>query len=302
MGALSIAACGDAGHENLFGYDGAGGHGSASANDAIEPTTDAGTPPDSGSEPSQKPCVPGHSTSCACAGGLVGVQKCLPSGEGYEACECPLPDGGDPSDAGPDAPEEDSGPNDAGPDAPNWGDGGVCAPAQCIPEGVMGINCDPDCGPVSSQCSTACGSTNRIWLTPGILWVRTPPVSEKLCTSCGKDPYTGQEPNLWAMGFRLKAEPYCLTITGPDGAVARSQGWGAPSDSSPSVCHAGLPIGPGCASYRQPSPLTGHVGDIMIGLREPSPGALFRIELRMDQSCPEAQCVGGCNGDGALYL
>jgi MYXO-CTERM domain-containing protein len=51
-------------------------------------STDASASSDSPA-PTGNVCVPGQQIACACVGGSLGAQACLPTGTGYAACECP---------------------------------------------------------------------------------------------------------------------------------------------------------------------------------------------------------------------
>jgi hypothetical protein len=65
LGVLGCAASPDA-SDSAFDGDGAGG----------------------GSTGSSGACTPGKQDACACPGGVMGVQACLPDGSGYDACDC----------------------------------------------------------------------------------------------------------------------------------------------------------------------------------------------------------------------
>ena len=65
------------------------------------------------SSPDEEICTPGRAVECPCLGGLIGVQSCLPSGSGFDVCQCPEADpqasersGGEVAEVTPNAGEE----------------------------------------------------------------------------------------------------------------------------------------------------------------------------------------------------
>ncbi len=93
-------------------------------------TTDAPDP--DASDDGTNACVPGMQSSCACPGGVDGVQACLADGSGFEACDCPTADTGDDTTGGP-------------PD--------MCGNAVCDAEEDC-MSCEMDCG-VCEPCTAA---------------------------------------------------------------------------------------------------------------------------------------------------
>lgn len=61
----------------------------SNADELSGPGTQSGTAGAAGKAgASQQACVPGAQVACACSGGVQGVQTCVPSGTGLDACSC----------------------------------------------------------------------------------------------------------------------------------------------------------------------------------------------------------------------
>lgn len=95
-------------------------------------------------------CVPGMQTTCACGGGVEGVQVCAPDGQGLEPCECP------------------SGTGDDGMSDDTTGDGTTGAPEPC---GNGTCDEDEDC----SSCEMDCGVCEPCSLAPSCKGAQIPP-------------------------------------------------------------------------------------------------------------------------------
>jgi hypothetical protein len=115
-------------------------------------STSADVPSDSGSDEGGV-CVPGMQSSCACPGGIDGVQVCNGDGSGFDSCECP------------------QGTGDDGPSDDTTGDGTTGEPEPC---GNGTCDADEDC----NTCEMDCGVCEPCTAAPSCEGAEIPPVIE----------------------------------------------------------------------------------------------------------------------------
>ncbi len=144
-------------------------------------------------------CVPGQQIACACTGAEEGSQVCLPSGEGYAACECPGAGGQGGAGAGP--AQGAGGVGGAG--ASSEGAGGMGGAVRCTP------NETTDCydGPAGTLdvgiCIGGLATCHADGMGFGLCEGQTLPGTEN-CSTPDDEDCDGQTPpcdELWSVAF-----------------------------------------------------------------------------------------------------